>query len=103
LSYQSNIPKKIEVDHTVVVLERCTWRREGEDLAQDWTSSLRERSWNCSQGQGLEMGHILAREVLIHLAPCVDVLPSVFGSVEKLVMKAWLIHAEVPGTKSNVG
>lgn len=33
------------------------------------------------------MGHILAREVLIHLAPCVDALPSVFGSVEKLVMK----------------
>jgi len=86
LSYHSDIPK-IEVDHTVVVLERCTWRREGEDLAQDWTLSLRERSWNYFQGQGLEMGHILAREVLIHLAPCADVLLSAFGSVKKLAIK----------------
>jgi len=34
LSYH-NILKEVGVDHTVVALERCTWRREGEGLAQD--------------------------------------------------------------------
>jgi len=51
----------------------------------------------------LEMDRILAKEVLIHLAPCVDALPSVVDSVENLVIKTEFIRVEVPGTKSNVG
>lgn len=46
------------------------------------------------------MDRILAKEVLIHLAPCVDALPSVVDSVENLVIKTEFIHVEVPGTKS---